>query len=167
VQPDVRLGVRRSPLVEQLGEPDGHATGRQSRLQHADDYHIPLRREILHVLRDECATLTGGRRGDLGVRTSVQTEVTDVNCIVTQFVQQPAHSWREHLVDEESHPSGRQQVVALLRRGAGSLGRRIVCSHLGFDHAAVGGGEVDGDADMPWMQVELLRESGDPLLRSA
>jgi hypothetical protein len=64
-------------------------------------------------------------------------------------------------------PSRGHQVATSRDRLLGTPRRLVVAGDLRVDLGAVHSGEVDRDADVPGMQLELLGELGNPPLRGA
>jgi hypothetical protein len=70
---------------------------------------------------------------------------------------------REHLVDQEPHDLRGHEVVAPAPSAPSAVPPRVG-GHLGVDVVAVDGGVVDRDADVAWVQIELLGEHAHALL---
>lgn len=120
--------------------------------------------KVFDVLGDEHPALRHRRRSDFGIGAPVQTTVADVDRVVPSSSQLGADRCGEHLVDEEPHSLGGHEVGAAPGDQLGGLAGPVVGLHLGVDDVAVGGGEVDGHADVTRVEIELVGQRRHPLL---
>src|SRR6185312_11866231 len=106
------------PVVKGLREGGGLRTcGGQVLLAPEHEYHVAFGREVRNILGDDSPALGPGGCRHLGIVSRAETDLCDVDCVVTVcLAQEQGYSRREHLVDQEgSHASSASRCCDVLR----------------------------------------------------